>query len=714
MKEKSRVSQAFQALRREAERLLQERGGQTPDLDVHDLLSLAHELEVYQVELEVQNEALRRAKRDLEESREEFFDLYDSAPIAYVTLNKEGVIERANQAACQMLKGSPLRIPFFRFVGVDDLQVYHSLMKQLTLNREAGPMELRIKGKEGPLHLQVKARLHGDKEGREQSRLALVDITERRRMEEEIRRSRDELEVRVRERTAELRKQAELIELSHDAIFAKDLEHRITYWSKGAEGVYGWRKEDILGRVSHNLLETRFPVPLPDITAELMDKGRWDGELSHLRKDGKRITVLSRWAVQRDEAGKSVAILEINIDITERKKIEEQLRHSQKLEALGTLAGGIAHDFNNLLMPILLNAEMALMDIKAGMLPSADSMAETIGGANRGRELVQQIITFSRHKGEELKPVDIAPITRETIKFLRSTIPAMVRFETHIEEPNSLVLANPSQIHQILMNLVNNAAESMRKEGGVLEISLEKLEKEASDGLQPGFYICLKVKDTGEGMSPEVKEKAFDPFFTTKKPGTGMGMGLAVVHGIVKKHGGEVRLESEVGKGTTVSVFLPVYQGTKKEAPPSPQLDNLTGNETVLFVDDEEVQTRTMGAMLKKLGYRAVMENDPRKALELFRSQPEAYDLVITDQAMPYLPGHRLARELLAIRPDIPIILCTGFNETVEGENPGSIGVSEFIQKPFTVKEIANLIRRVLSKKAGSSGSNAKPDQEQR
>ena len=639
----------------------------------------------------------KRAEEALRHSEERFRQL-SAATFEGIGISEGGMVVDGNPQLAAMLGWDLAELigrPVLDFVAPESVALVMDHMRSGSEER----YEHFLRRKDGSI---FPAEAHGRAMPWKDSTVrvtALRDITERKQAEEALRRSRDELELRVQERTVELRKQAELIELSHDAILVRDMESRIIFWSKGAEEMYGWRKEEVLGKDTHTLLQTRFPIPLPEVVTELMEKGHWDGELVHIRREGQKITVLSRWVLQWDEARKPIAIFEINIDITERKKMEEQLRQMHKMEALGTLAGGIAHDFNNLLMPILINTEMALMDIKNGVLPSAESMEMVMAGANRGKELVEQIITFSRHRGESLKPVDIAPITKETIKFLRATVPATVRFQTLIEAPSPLVLANPGQIHQILMNLVNNAAHSMQEQGGILEISLAKVEKDETDGMNPGRYVCLTVKDTGCGMTPEVKEKAFDPFFTTKGPGNGTGMGLAVVHGIVKKHGGEIRLESELGKGTTVNVFLPVFEGMKKEEPTSPVLGIPTGSERILFIDDEEVQTRSVEAMLKRLGYRAITETDPRKALEIFRAQPDVFDLVITDQVMPYLPGNRLSQELLTIRPDIPIILCTGFSETVDEEKVGAFGIREFIQKPFTMIEISQAIRKVLGPK---------------
>ncbi len=527
------------------------------------------------------------------------------------------------------------------------------------------------------------------------------DITERKRMEEELRRARDELELRVQERTAELRQQAELIELSHDAIFVRDMEDRIIFWSRGAEEVYGWRKEEVLGKIPHVLLKTQFPVPLADLSAEFLAKGRWEGELVHTCQEGRKLDILSRWALQRDNDGRPSAILEINIDVTDRKRMEEQVRQAQRMEALGTLAGGIAHDFNNLLNPILLNTELALLDVESMVLPSAESLRLTREAVSRGKELVKQIIVFSRHKGQARNPIEISSVINEALKLLKSTALKAVEIRTQMEAGN-IVLADPVQIHQVMMNLCLNAVHAMREKDGILEISLAKVEKYQDEdaarlmGLSPGPYVQLTVKDNGHGMSRETLERAFDPFFTTKQKGEGSGMGLAVVHGIVKKHEGAIRLESEEGKGTAVNIFLPVFQGDKIESVSSAPGEVPKGKERILFVDDEEAQIRTVQPLLERLGYSVTVEMDPRRALDRFRSHPDAFDLVITDQVMPYLPGNRLAQEMLGLRPDLPIILCTGFSETVDEDKARVMGIREFILKPFRLMEISELIRKVL------------------
>ncbi len=418
--------------------------------------------------------------------------------------------------------------------------------------------------------------------------------------------------------------------------------------------------------------------------------------------DGSHKFILNSAVPLRNEKNEISGAFIINHDITERRQAEQRIRQIQKMEALGTLAGGIAHDFNNILMPIVINTELALLDVKKGLLPSASYMELVKEAATRGQGLVKQIITFSRQREQPRQLVDINPVINEALKFLRASISKNIEIRSSIEVEPAVVLADPTQIHQVLMNLCSNAAFAMRGKEGTLRVSLTRVEIDPEGAsrqvdVKPGPYLRLTVSDTGHGMDPEVKNRAFDPFFTTKKPGEGTGMGLAVVHGIIKNHEGTITLESEVGKGTTVHVFLPWVQAQEPQkdvsAEPIP-----TGKERILLIDDEEIQVRTLQHMLERLGYRVIAKTRAPEALETFRTQPDAFDLVITDQTMPELSGANLAKEILQIRPDMPVILYTGYSETLAEDEARSIGIRDFALKPLTVRDMAERIRRALKK----------------
>jgi PAS domain S-box-containing protein len=417
--------------------------------------------------------------------------------------------------------------------------------------------------------------------------------------------------------------------------------------------------------------------------------------------DGSHKIILNSAIPLRNDRKEIMGAIIINLDITERKRTEKAVRQMQKMESLGTLAGGIAHDFNNILMPIVINTELALLDT-----PEDSSITNYLKvvqeAANRGKDLIKQIITFSRQKEQVKVPIEIGPVIKEALKFLRASIPKTIDIRENIEVAPSSVIADPTQIHQVLMNLCSNAAYAMREKGGVLELSLTPVEVDAEMvnrhlDLKPGPYLRLTVADTGQGMDKEVMEKIFDPFFTTKKPGEGTGMGLAVVHGIVKNHGGAITVYSEGGKGSTFNVFLPqIKSDLKTETAPLKPIS--TGKERILLVDDEEIQIRSVQPMLERLGYKVIGRTDVLEALEAFKEQPDAFDLVITDQTMPHLTGRDLAEELLRIRPDIPIILCTGFSEVIHEEEAKAMGIREFIMKPFSLNEMAGIIRKSLGK----------------
>lgn len=386
--------------------------------------------------------------------------------------------------------------------------------------------------------------------------------------------------------------------------------------------------------------------------------------------------------------------------ITERKRLEVQLRQAQKMEAIGTLAGGIAHDFNNILTAILGYTELALNDMRQ------DSavwryLQEVRKAGQRAKTLVQQILTFSRRTEQARTPVQLPRLVEEALTLLRASLPSTIAIRHHISQDAGTVLADPTQLHQVLLNLCANAEYAMRETGGLLEIRLEPVEVDEQVTAQhpellAGPYVRITVTDTGHGMTPDVVERIFEPFFTTKRPGEGTGMGLALVHGIVASHGGVVTVASVVGQGTTFTVYLPrTDYSVRDEAAQEGSLP--TGAERVLFVDDEEVLVRLGQEILLGLGYDVVVCTSSVEALDVFRMAPQRFDLVITDQTMPHMTGEELTLELRRLRLDIPIILCTGFSHIIHAERARELGIDAFLMKPLAIQELARVIQQVLA-----------------
>jgi PAS domain S-box-containing protein len=420
------------------------------------------------------------------------------------------------------------------------------------------------------------------------------------------------------------------------------------------------------------------------------------------KRDGQPLELDVTFAPIRSESGAVINYLAVERDVTQEVRLEQHLRQMQKAEALGTLAGGIAHDFNNILNPIFINTELVLLDAPEAS-PMRPPLQLVLEAAERGKGLVKQIITFSRQKEHEAKPLKAEPLVKEALKFLRASLPSTVEIREKIERETKFILGDPTQVYQVVMNLCSNAAYAMREQGGMLEVSLAEVEVDEDmarlhPDLNPGPYLRLTVSDTGVGMTKEVLERAFDPFFTTKKPGEGSGMGLSVVHGIVRNAQGAITAYSEVGKGSTFNVFFPGVEAEESSVKVFPE-PVATGRERVLLVDDEEVQVQSVRNMLERLGYTVVARTDSAEALSLFRKDPRAFDLVITDQTMPQLTGARLAEELLRIRPDLPVVLCTGFSEMVDSDAAKALGIRQFLMKPFSLRDMGETIRRALERK---------------
>ncbi|MBA4419263.1 MAG: hypothetical protein C0392_15365 [Syntrophus sp. (in: bacteria)] len=446
------------------------------------------------------------------------------------------------------------------------------------------------------------------------------------------------------------------------------------------------------------------PEQRNELMREMNEHGAvYDREINIIRKDGSMAWVTVNMRTVRD-SGAQVLYYEGAIqDITERKLLELQLRQAQKMEAIGTLAGGIAHDFNNILSAVIGYAEMARQE--PGINERLQRYLDQIYKAGiRAGELIRQILTFSRQTDEKLYPLKIGTIVKEVIKLLRASIPATIEIRQRIECTADTILANPTQIHQVLMNLCANAVHAMDTGKGILQIGLASVSLKPDDvmirqGLIPGMYVRLKVSDTGHGIAPVIRDKIFDPFFTNKKPGEGTGMGLSVVHGIVKKCGGAITVDSEEGKGTEFNVYFPHLTETREEQQEEETACIVGGKETILVVDDEEVLVDIETKMLTGLGYRVLGMTKSREALDLFRARPDRFDLVITDMTMPKMTGFELVREIRHIRPDVPVILCTGFSELVTKEQAMSLGFRDYIMKPIVLSQLAAAIRHALDEK---------------
>ncbi|MDQ1349939.1 MAG: Histidine kinase [Acidobacteriota bacterium] len=401
------------------------------------------------------------------------------------------------------------------------------------------------------------------------------------------------------------------------------------------------------------------------------------------------------------------ATLNFVSDITERRKVEEerqklenQLRQAQKMESIGTLAGGIAHDFNNILSAVIGYTELTLEHATEENNVKFN-LERVLSSANRAKEMVKQILAFSRKGEGERRPIRLNEVVEELLTLLRSTLPTTIEIYQDISGSTYPVIANKSEIHRIVMNLCTNAAHAMREEGGILSVSLKEVDLEPTDtngkNLEPGRYQHLTVSDTGHGMTPEVLSRIFEPYFTTKKEGEGTGMGLSVVHGIIKSCGGDITVYSSPGKGTTVHVFLPCARDKRVEDTTG-QIEEVVrgGNETVLVVDDEPFIAELSKEVLEELGYHVIMKTGGIEALEAFRADPGKFDLVVADQTMPHMTGVQLSREIKKIRPNFPVILCTGFSDAISEDNYKMYGIDAFLMKPILPKELAAAIRKIL------------------
>lgn len=493
-----------------------------------------------------------------------------------------------------------------------------------------------------------------------------------------------------------LAQQAQLLELASDAIIVRDHHDRITFWNQRAKDIYGWEEAEVSGRDSHRLLETQFPQPLEEIETKLLHNNHWEGELIHRRRDGKQMTVNSRWAVQRSLDGTPTFIMEINQDITEKKVLEAQFLRAQRMESIGTLAGGIAHDLNNVLTPILSSAQLLLMRTDPAE-KKQQLLLETIqNSARRGATLIKQVLSFARGIEGRRTALQIRHLILEIRQIVQETFPKLIDLQADIAQDLWLVSGDATQLHQVLMNLCVNARDAM-PDGGTLNLSATNLwidEQYARLNLdaQVGAYIVITAKDTGTGIPQDAIDRIFEPFFTTKELGKGTGLGLSTVLAIVKSHGGFVEVTSAIGQGTQFKIYLPAVQS--EESVHLEQADDLPlGQEAlVLVVDDEAAVRESNQASLEAYGYRVITANDGIEAINVYAKHQQEINLVLMDLMMPSMDGATAIRILKRMNPQVKIVAVSGLVSGSELSATVNSDIQGFLAKPYTAKELVRCI----------------------
>jgi PAS domain S-box-containing protein len=488
--------------------------------------------------------------------------------------------------------------------------------------------------------------------------------------------------------------------------FIKDHQGRYVYTNLAFAKIYREPPGYRIGKTDRELWPEMVARSLIENDRKILDGGRILNTVETVEVAGQiQYHLVSKFPLYKADQPQFMG--GVAIDITDRMQTEEakqelefRLLQAQKMEAVGTLAGGIAHDFNNILSAVMGFTEMALQDLDSATIPALN-LTKVMAASERARDLVRQILTFSRQAKVEPRPVQPKQIVAEVLRLLRASLPASIQIEEQIES-DRVVMADPVQIHQVVMNLCTNARDAMENDEGLLSVVLASEDLEAAftkryPQLVPGRYVKLIVKDTGHGIPPSQVNRIFDPFFSTKREEHGTGMGLAVVHGIVDRLGGIVTVESRKGQGTVFTIYLPAVDETTVELSP-PAQPSVSRGERILFVDDETLQVDLVTQMLKRLGYRVTAFTRSDEALAAFRENPDQFDLVITDMTMPNLTGDRLAREIMALRTEMPVILCTGYSEQVGEEKAVSLGIKGFAMKPLVMAELNALIRRVLDR----------------
>ncbi|XCN73962.1 MAG: response regulator [Candidatus Electrothrix aestuarii] len=577
----------------------------------------------------------------------------------------------------------------------EDLQDAITEQLQVLEGDESHIFETRHTRKTGEsFPVEVNITFVAGSDGKKERRIINVrDISERKEAVRLIAQARDEWQ-----RT---------FDAINEIIFFLDPTLRVLRANRAAEQFFNAEPGGLVGMHCFEIFrEASFPCDGCPALRSIQEKKTLSCQIKHQDNEHANFFLVSS-APLFDEAGAVTAVVCFAKNISEQKLLESKIRQAQKMEAIGTLAGGIAHDFNNILSPIMGYAEILSESLSEGSVESFQAQ-QIYNAALRARDLVQQILGFSRQADQTLQPVEPHLIVKEALKLLRSSIPASIEIKQCIDNSCGKIMADPTQIHQVVVNLCTNAYQAMMETGGTLGVAMRPLVLTAEDivyGLRPGPYIMLEVSDTGCGIAPEFIEKIYEPYFTTKKEQGGTGLGLATVHAIVCEHKGAISVYSESEQGTTFRIYFPRFH-EKNEQEDSLSLGasrGERGTEHILVVDDEQAVVDITRYMLMQLGYTVTTETDSLAAWELFSQQPEDVDLIITDMAMPKMTGIELAKKILQQRPDLPIILCTGFSEMMNEEKAKTLGVKEYLMKPVLRNKLSASVWKALGKSKGKS-----------
>jgi PAS domain S-box-containing protein len=504
---------------------------------------------------------------------------------------------------------------------------------------------------------------------------------------------------RERIRDAEkIHEQAMLLDRAQDAICLFDMAHTILYWNSSAVRLYGWTTAEALGRNANELLFRDDRAAHVAALKSIISKGDWQGQLQQVTRDGRQIIVESRWSLVRGRGGEPKSMLVINSDITEKKQIEAQLLRTQRMDSIGALAGGIAHDLNNCLTPVMLG--IALLEQESPS-PAAAKMLEIMrASTQRGVDMVRQILTFARGAGGDRTVLQLGPLIKDMTRLAEETFPRSVNIESTVGPNLAAVTGNATQLSQVLLNLCVNARDAM-PEGGHLRIAAETVVLDEASArsrqLPPGLHVRLSVRDTGHGMPPRVLEKIFEPFFTTKDHGKGTGLGLSTVMGIVKTHGGSIEAESETGRGTTLTVYLPAAQQAVCFADDHRRPEVPKGHgELVLLVDDEAAVLEVTRLLLESFGYNVVTAHNGEEALAIYRQDPAGFDVVVTDMMMPTMNGEETITALRQMDPTVKVVGISGLGPNTPLVSAGQTLGNAFLRKPFTTTDLLGTLHRVL------------------